>query len=281
MMSALPAWAVSGWNLQPLPVLGLLLLASAYATGVSRLWRSAGTGRGITAWQVAAFGIGVGVLAVALLSPIETASSLLFSAHMLQHMLLAFLAAPLLAFSSVSLAAVWALPRTGRKQFGRWWNDAARLRLSVAALTHPVTVWLMFTVVFWLWHVPALYQAALRFELVHYLEHVLMFGSAYLFWWIVLQPVGRRRLGLGATVLFVMATLLQGTILASLIVFASYPLYDSYALSAEALGISALRDQQLAGMIMRTPASIILVVTTVAVFFVWLGQMERRDVEFG
>ncbi len=280
-MSSLPAWAVSGWSLQPLPVLGLLLMVTVFATGVTRLWRSAGKGRGVSTWQAVAFLAGIIVLAVALLSPVETASSLLFSVHMLQHMLLAFIAAPLLAFSSVGLAAVWALPRVRRKQFGRWWNDAPRLRRAVAAVTHPATVWLLFTATFWLWHAPVIYQAALRFEFIHYIEHLMMFGSAYLFWWIVVQPVGRRRLGLGATVLFVMAALLQGTILSSLIAFASYPLYDSYALSAEALGISALQDQQLAGMIMRTPASVILVVTTVAVFFVWLSQMERRDVEFG
>ncbi len=281
MTPGLPAWTWATWSPEPWAVIGIAYLVAVYATGLARLWRGAGVGRGIGAWQAAAFGVGALALVAALLSPLETASGMLLSAHMTQHMLLAFVCAPLLAYGAPGMAAFWALPPGGRRALGAWWLRSARLRAAVDALMHPLTVWTLFAMSFAVWHLPGLYQAALRWPALHALQHLTMLGSAYLFWWLVLQPLGRRRLGLGAAVLFVLAASVQGSVVASLIAFAPEPLYGVYEASAAALGVSALQDQQLAGMIMRTPGAIVYAFTAVALFVRWMGQLERRDLEFG
>ncbi len=280
-MIQLPQWVLTGYSLNPWTVLALLGSLALYCTGVVRLWSRAGTGSGISRAQLSAFIAGIVVLAVALLSPLEYAASVLFSAHMVQHMLLAYVAAPLLAWSVAGLGFLWALPAQKRVQLSRVWLGNRLLRRAVAWLTAPFTVLTLFTLSFWLWHAPVMYEAALRSPALHALEHFTMFASAFLFWWLILQPTGRRRLSRGAGVLFVLAAMLQGLVLASLLAFASSPLYPVYALSAQALGVSALQDQQLAGMIMRTPATIILLVTAVWLFVTWLGQLERHDMEYG
>lgn len=280
-LQQLPAWVWSTWNLQPLPLLLLCTATAVYLIGTVRLWRRAGVGNGIGVWQAAAFAGGILAAAAALLSPLEVASTVLFSAHMLQHMLLAYLAAPLLALSSAGIAAFWALPRRTRLAAGPWWRRQDRIRSLLSALTHPATIWLAFALTYWLWHAPLFYEAAIRFSWVHYLEHATMLGAACLFWWAVVQPTGRRRLPLGAAVPFLLAASLQGMILSSLLAFSSRPLYQTYVVAAEALGISALADQQLAGMLMRTPGTVVMVVATVLVFLRWMAQLERRDVEFG
>lgn len=280
-MTELPEWVLSGYRLNPLVLLFLLGPLMLYSSGVTRLWRRAGVGNGISVGQFVAFVAGVMTLGVALLSPLEYAATMLFSAHMVQHMLLAFVAAPLLAWSVPGLAFLWVLPAGWRARAGRYWLRSPLLRRLIAWFSSPFTVLVMFTLVFWVWHAPFMYEAAISSPAVHALEHFLMFGSAFLFWWLVLQPTGRRRLPYGAGVLFVMGAMLQGLVLASLMAFARVPLYGMYSLSAEALGINALQDQQLAAMIMRTPATIILLVAAVWLFVTWLNQLEQRDIEFG
>ena len=281
MFDQLPAWVFASTSPEPALVVGIGAGAVLYSAGLFRLWRRAGVGNGITSWQAAAFFAGLITVGVALSPQLEAAASVLFSAHMLQHMLLAFLAAPLLAWSLSGLALLWSLPKQMRKNLGQSWIGSTWLRSAAAAITHPITVWLLFTGTFWVWHAPFMYEAALASPVVHALEHVMMLGAAGLFWWLVLQPSGRRRLPHGAAILFVVTIMLQGMLLSSLISFAQTPQYSTYVLSAEVLGISALADQQLAGMLMRTPATIILVVTSVWLFLVWISQLERRDVEFG
>lgn len=280
-MPALPQWVLSGYSLNPLVLLFLLGPLVLYSIGVTRLWRQAGVGQGISVAQFSAFAAGLIVLGAALLSPLEYAATVLFSAHMVQHMLLAFVAAPLLAWSVPGLAFLWALPAAQRARVGRYWLHSGLLRRAVAWLTSPFTVLILFTLVFWVWHAPFMYEAALRHPLVHTLEHFMMLFSALLFWWLILQPTGRRRLPHGAGILFVLGAMLQGLVLASLIAFTEVPLYGMYTLSAQVLGYDALHDQQLAAMIMRTPSTIILLVAAVWLFVTWMNQLERRDVEFG
>src|SRR5690554_178788 len=281
MFAQLPDWVFASTRTEPALVVGLGIAAMLYGAGVTRLWRRAGVGSGITVWQAVAFATGLITVSAALSPFLEAAASMLFSAHMLQHMLLAFVAAPLLAWSLSGLAFLWSMPAPVRKNASQWWLKATGLRVFVAALTHPVTVWMLFALTFWLWHAPVMYEAALASPVLHALEHAMMLGAAGLFWWLVLQPSGRRRLPHGAAILFTVTTMLQGMVLSSLISFANTPQYGTYVMSAEVLGISALADQQLAGTLMRTPATIILVVTSVWLFLVWISQLERRDLEFG
>ena len=110
------------------------------------------------------------------MSPLETLTGVLFSAHMAQHLLLMIVAAPLLVLGLPVTAGVWALPRTARKVVAQRWLRARGLRSVVHALSHPAVAWLLFTTTLWVWHTPGLYEATLRWNTVHGLEHLTFLG---------------------------------------------------------------------------------------------------------
>jgi putative membrane protein len=245
-----------------------------YARGLRRLWRGAGRGRGVRAINVAAFGCGIGALVVALLSPLDALSDVLFSAHMGQHEILMLVAAPLLVMGKPWLTAAWALPEPWRRPI------LSRLQRPVARgpwrlVTHPATILVLHALALWIWHIPRLFEGALENETVHAFQHLCFFVTAVLFWWALVQ--GRYgRAGYGAGVLFVFMTAMHSGILGALITFAGrlwYPIYDR---RTRAAGMDPLQDQQLAGLLMWIPAGIILIVVGLAFFAAWLGESERR-----
>jgi putative membrane protein len=272
-------WGV--WNWSPPIVLGLLYPAGLYGLGIARLWRQAGVGRGITRWQVAAFGGGVAALFVALVSPLEALSGVLFSAHMVQHLLLILVAAPLLVLGVPMFVWLWALPLRWRRALGGGWQRATGLRGLWEALSQPLLVWFLYTGALWLWHLPSLYQGALRSDLSHGLEHLSFLIPAGLYWWVLLQPLGRRRLSRGAGVLYLFATSLQGSALGLLISFAPtpwYPIYSDPSYGATtAWGLTPLEDQQLAGAIMWMPVGTLYAVLAAVLFGLWLRELEARE----
>lgn len=264
------------WNWSPPIVLGLLYTAGLYGLGITRLWQRAGIGHGVTHWQVAAFGGGVTTLFVALVSPLEALSGVLFSAHMVQHLLLILVAAPLLVMSTPMLVWLWALPLRWRQAVGRSWQGNAVLREIWKALSQPLLVWFLYAGALWLWHLPSLYQGALRSDFIHALEHLGFLIPAGLFWWVLLHPLGRRKLNRGAGVLYLFATSLQGSALGLMISFAPTPWYPAYS-AITAWGLTPLEDQQLAGAIMWMPVGTLYAVLAAVLFGLWLRELEARE----
>jgi putative membrane protein len=254
---------------------GLVVAASLYALGVWRLWRRAGVGQGIRRWQAGAFAIGWLALVVALISPLDGLSDVLFAAHMTQHELLMLVAAPLIVLARPIVALVWLLPPQRRA--------AVRLlqppwvRRSWFWLTGPVTVLLLHGVVVWVWHVPVLFEAALHSQPIHAVQHVMFFWTAALFWWALIH--GRYgRLGYGIAVVFIFITAVHTSLLGALLTFAPTAWYPTYMQTAPAMGVTALADQQLAGLLMWVPSGVIFMLVALGVFAAWLGEAERRSV---
>ena len=190
------------------------------------------------------------------------------------------MAAPLLVLGSPALVIGQAMSPAWRRRAHRS-GRAKPLRAVVRFVTHPLTTWLMATVVLWVWHVPSLYQAALEHQTVHVLEHAAFLGTAMLFWWTALQPTGPRRLPRGADVVYVFTGALQSGALGALLVFASQPIYPFYLHRAAGWGLTALQDQQLAGLLMWVPTFVIYLVAAGALFVRWLrvAEVEARRVE--
>ncbi|MBV9772379.1 MAG: cytochrome c oxidase assembly protein, partial [Gemmatimonadetes bacterium] len=175
----------SAWSLEPGIVLPLLLSGWLYARGVRRLWR-AGAGRGIRRWEAGCYAAGWATLALALVSPLHPLGEVLFSAHMVQHELLMAVAAPLLVLGRPLIPFLWAVPIGWRRALGRWAKGGA-VRGGWRALTAPFPAWLLHAAALWLWHLPGPYQATLRSDLVHTLQHASFLGTALLFWWTVVH----------------------------------------------------------------------------------------------
>lgn len=260
------------WDLAIAAMLAASL--SLYVTGLVRLWRSAGRGHGIRAVNVAAFGGGIVALIVALLSPLDALSDVLFSAHMGQHELLMLVAAPLLVMGKPWLTAAWALPERWRRQ------SLAALQQPLArgpwrVITAPVTILVLHALALWVWHIPLLFDHALENETVHAVQHLSFFVTAALFWWALVQ--GRYgRAGYGAGVLFVFMTAMHSGILGALITFAERLWYPVHEGRTRAAGLDPLQDQQLAGLLMWIPAGVILMVLGLGFLAAWLGESERR-----
>jgi cytochrome c oxidase assembly factor CtaG len=258
---------LTAWSLEPFVLLSLLVSTWWYTVGVRSLWRSAGRNQVVTRTQAAAFYGGVGTVLIALVSPLDALSGVLLSAHMCQHLLLTLVAAPLLAVAAPLQAMAWGLQPTLRRQASRLQGGLRR------ALQHPMLPALglaLFTLVFTLWHIPALYNAALASEPVHIAEHATMLASALAFWWPIARP-RRTHAGLGVILLFL--SLIASGLLAALLVFAPHAWYAYGA--TEAWGLSPLEDQQMAGAVMWVPGGAIYVLAGAAVLMRWLHADEE------
>jgi putative membrane protein len=264
------------WSFEPLVVGALILSAGLYMLGLGALWGAAGTGHGIRRWQAGAFAGGWSILAIALLSPLHRLGGVLFSAHMVQHELLMVVAAPLLVLGRPVVAWLWGVPLAWRQRLGVW-SAAAPVRYTWELATLPSVAWALHALAIWLWHAPGLYQATLDSELVHSLQHTSFLGSALLFWWALL-PGRRGRLGAPAGIVYLFTTAIHTTLLGALLTLSSrvwYPLYDN---TTAPWGLTALEDQQLAGLIMWVPAGLAYLVAALALAASWLRDPKPRMV---
>jgi putative membrane protein len=142
-------------------------------------------------------------------------------------------------------------------------------------LSTPIVTLLIHGLVVWVWHVPQLFEAALRSEWVHAAQHASFFATAVLFWWGILR--GRYgRAGYGLASAFVFATAMHTSVLGALLTVAARLWYPLYADRAVPWAVDAFADQQLAGLIMWVPAGLLFAVLSLALFAAWLGEVGRR-----
>jgi len=268
LLVALPALAHEGelhardvWNGVTAVVLACVLLI--YVRGAFRSRPRA--------WQMFAFAAGWMSAAVALLSPLDRLSDVLFSAHMAQHEILMLVAAPLMVLGSPLVVMLWVFRAPARRRIGQ----LVRRPIVAGAwhrLTGPLAVLILHAVVLWVWHVPALFEAALRNETVHVFQHLGFFLTAALFWWALIH--GRYgRAGYGVGVAYVFATAMHTQILGALLTFGNRIWYPTHAART---GAAALDDQQLAGVVMWIPFGVVFVLVALALFAAWIGEAERR-----
>lgn len=250
----------------PAAALVIVLAAALYRRGVRRLWARAGHGRGVSAVRHGAALAGFAALFVALASPLDAASDATFAAHMVQHLVLMVVAAPLLAFGIPALALLWNLEPATRQRLARWWVARRTLRRSVATLAAPLAAGVLHSLALWLWHLPALYDAAVEQPVLHLLEHMSFFWSALLFWWPVMSSHGRgaatRRTM--PTLAMVLLVAVQGNILGALLTLSPVPWYSAHLATTGPWGLTPLEDQQIAGALMWIPASLVYLAAILA-----------------
>jgi cytochrome c oxidase assembly factor CtaG len=254
------------------PWVAACLASSAflYSVGLARLWRRAGVGRGVRAWEVVAFVLGWFALALALCNPLDKLADALFSAHMVEHELLMVVAAPLLVLGRPLGAWVWAFPQRARSSMGRALHRPA-WRVPWMAVTTPLAAWTMHAAALWLWHLPAAFDAALESEGLHVLQHLSFFGTALLYWWSVLGGAARHERG--AALLSLFTTLVHTGALGALFTLSAVAWYPAYSASTGAWGMTPLEDQQLGGIIMWVPASVAYIACGLAI----VGRMLGSD----
>lgn len=261
------------------------LPAIAFAAGTSMLYlrgerrrRELGSGR---PRHTTAFLAGVAVTLIALVTPVAGWSGELFWVHMVQHLLLVVVAAPLLALGTPVATVRLALPPAGRRALVRMSRSSRRLRRMVGD-PHPlVLATIVHIVVMWAWHAPIAYDAAVANDAVHLLEHATFLGSAVWMWSEVVATARRHRRLQALATLCLGATIAQGGVLGALLVFAGQSIYASYTGGG---GLTALEDQEFAGALMWVPPSFVYATVAIRRFIAWidatdteLRARERRD----
>jgi putative membrane protein len=241
---------------------------AVYTRGVVRLRRGRVVPEASKAWRVASFAAGAAVALLAVSGPLDSASAQSFAAHMLQHMLLMLVAAPLIVVALPLTPFLAGLPADMRVGFLRW-RRRPRPRRFLRGAQQPAVTFPLYAALLLGWHVPAFYDAALRHGALHAVEHATLFAVAVLSWWTVLDP-RRRAIQYGPAVLYVFALMLECTAIAGLFTLANKPLYGPYAAS-HPLGLTPLEDQQLGGVVMGSLAAVVYLGTGALLFLRWLG----------
>ncbi len=256
------------WRFDPAIVAGLSLAAIAYVTGVRRVRE--GGGKPVPRSRMWAFVAGLAVVYVALQSPVDTYAGVRFSIHMVQHLLLTMLAAPLILLGAPSTLAIRASP-TSMKRVALL--PALRSR-PMRFMSRPVVAWFSFIAVMWGSHYSSLYEAALRNDGLHALEHAVLLGSALLFWGPVvgLDP-GPSRTSHPARILYLFLAMPQMAFLGLAIYASDHVWYPHYVEGMTRA--AALADQHLAGALMWEAGTLAFVLALAAVLLDWMGSDER------
>lgn len=252
---------VTAWDWEPSVLLGCAALLTAYVHECG--WK-------ITR-QFVVFFSGIAVLAFALVSPLDTLGDYyLFSAHMVQHLLLVLIVPPLLLMG---------LPK-GMIERARRWN---LIYYAERVLARPSVAWIVGVGTIWVWHLPVLYEATLHNNLVHIFEHLSFLVTATIFWWPVFEAEIPRLSPLG-TMIYLNAAGMATTFLGILLAFSPNVPYPSYANPVDVLGILPLirqgwgldvhTDQEIAGILMWVPGSFPYLLATFVVLARWFSSSE-------
>ena len=254
------------WLADPAVLAPLLLLVVLYVRRFRAARREAG-GRGAGPLQAIAFAGAMLALLAALVTPLDgLGEDYLFSGHMLQHVLLGDIA-PLLLL--LSLSRVIMRPLTRR---------LTAVERALGPLAHPATGLVVWLVVMYAWHVPALYDAAAESPLLHALEHATFFAAGVAVWWPLIQPVPmRRRLEGMWPLAYIGAAKFGLAALGLYLTWSQDALYPHYEQAPRIWGLSAVEDQNVGGAIMMVEQSVVLAIVLVVLFVRMLAHSEEEE----
>ena len=259
------------WSFDPLAIGGLLLVGGLYLWAVRRV-DTAHPANPHPGWRTWLFVGGLAAIGVALLSPIEAFEGVLFSVHMVQHMLLQLVAAPLLlAGAPITLLLRVATPV--------WRGRILAVLHSpvVKAISFPVVAWVFFAATNWGWHFSTLYDDALENQALHYLQHAHFLVAALLFWWPALGvDPSPWRLPHPLRLFYLFLAMPQQSFLGVSLLQTATVLYPHYVTNIRDWGPSPLEDQHIGGMIMWVFGDIAFLTGMAIVVVLWMRHEERR-----
>ena len=253
------------WGGHPDALIGLIALESIYLLGVGPLRQRYKLADDVDPRKVATFTLGVLVIFVAVLSPIHVvAENYLFSVHMTQHILITLIAPPFLVLGLPD----WLIRPLLRP------NWAFR---AIKMLTNPIGAFLVFNLIFSIWHIPSLYNVSVTNHGVHFVEHLLMVGTGVLVWWPLTSPMPELpRMAPPVAMLYLFGLSLGQIIVFGALVFSTEPLYDFYVNAPRISAITPLADQQIGAIVMKIGGGMLFLGLLVVTFFRWYGEEERK-----
>jgi putative membrane protein len=247
------------------------LAALGYGVGLRRLWYRGTRGHRDLVLRAVAFAGGLAAVGVALLSPLDRWGAQLFALHMIQHEILMLIGAPLLVVGRPLPLWLWALSGRARTWIAQLAHGRS-VQVVWTALLSPIVAWLLHALVLWIWHAPRLFEGALRHETVHDIQHLSFLVSALVFWAAMVEA--RKQAQQGAAIVYLFTTTAHTSVLGALITFATRPWYAAYLQTPRDWDLSALEDQQLGGLIMWVPGSLVYVGIALALLVRWIRTSD-------
>ena len=261
-------YLLTQWNWQPSIIGGTLLILALYTYAVGPFREKFFPAEEFSMGKAVVFLLGVILIFLSLFSALdELGDSYLFSAHMLQHLILTMVGPPLMLIGTPG----WLIQSLLRN----------RIILNIGkVLTHPVIAFTLLNADLFLWHAPLLYDAALFNQNLHILEHLTFIIFGVLFWWPMFSPVeeGLPRLSIGGQILYLFFGSMPMVLLGAGLTFAP-PLYPPYIHAPRVWGLSPATDQQLGGLLMWVPVSLYMIAIMSFLFIRWMQQQERAQYE--
>ena len=251
----------TAFTVHPSTAIGMFGLISLYE------WRRRNAGRGMWDARRIPFYVALLVMFFSLNGWLHDLSdSYLFSAHMVQHLMLALVVAPLLIMGTPGELLRPALALPGVMPVARW-------------LTAPARCFAIFNVVVAAWHLPPLYNYALAHHPVHIVQHLMFLVASVLMWWPVLSPLPELpRLSYPGQMLYLFLMSIPMAVVSVYISYADTVLYPMYASAPRIWGISPMNDQMIGGLIMWIPGGLFFYTIISVVFFRW-QQREGAETQ--
>jgi putative membrane protein len=232
----------------------------------------------IPSWRLAAFLAGIVSVWIAIGSPLDALDDLLLSVHMAQHLLLMAIAPPLILLGTPALPLLQGLPQSAarnavgpvlRWRFVKWFGHV---------ITNPAICWLAATLSLIAWHIPAVFDLALRFTWLHVVEHACFFATGLLFWWPVIQPwPSTARWPRWSIPLYLFCATLPCDVLSGFLVFCDRTVYTWYLSVPRIFGLSPVQDQQFAAALMWVSLTVIFLIPAVVVTIHILSPHQQRS----
>jgi putative membrane protein len=273
------AAALQNWSPPPLLTLAVLVTASLYALGWSRL--GSASQQVLPAWRAAAFFLGLFLIWLALASPLSVFDEQLLTVHMAQHLLLMTIAPALILLGAPVMPLLHGLPRSLVKSvLGPLlrWPPVEKLG---SVLSRPAIGWLAAAAALIAWHIPAAFTLALESETWHVVEHSCFLTAGFLFWWPVVRPwPSSPAVPRWSMLLYLFLATLPCDILSGFLVFSDRVAYPIYARAPRTFAISALADQQCAAALMWMSVTVIYLVPAAILTNQFLAVRHPRDDRF-
>jgi putative membrane protein len=277
-LERLDGWTT--WSIHPSTVAGILVLGALYWWRAHEGRGARGEGRGIgesasvsgvprpsslaprpSAGQRLMFVLGLTMLFLSLNGPVHDLSdTYLFSVHMVQHLVLTMVVVPLLIAGTP----------------GAMLRPALRSRVVAVvarAITRPAAAFLLFNAAIAIWHIPAVYDLAMRSHPLHIVQHICFMVAATLMWWPIMSPLPELpRLSYPKQMLYTFLLTLPMALIGIIITYSDAVLYPAYQTAPRLWGISPMEDQLIGGLIMWIPGGLIFLGVLSSIFFRWAAR---------
>ena len=242
-------------------VFGLILVQCAYLYGTGPYRKKQPIPQPLNPRQTIMFTVGTFIIFLSLTSPLHILSDhYLFSAHMLQHVLITLISPPLLILGTPD----WLVSKLFQPQ----WSEMVFKRIF-----HPLGAIVIFNMIFSIWHLPVLYDLSVTHHWVHIFEHSLFIIASIIMWWPICSQVQSiPKLPYPIQMLYLFAMSLAQVIVFGIVTFAREPIYQHYIDAPRIWNISALTDQQLGGILMKVGSGFLFLLLIIIAFFKWFEE---------